>query len=111
MRNSLFSTAIIVAALTTPAVARAEEAPRPNAVELCRTEVAAQAGVAIDQVRLDQIRTRTRLVRIDLDVWRDGQLQNVRCDVARTQGELTIAAIDPALTTQTASGAAPAAAQ
>jgi len=103
MRKSLFSVAILAAALITPAVARAEEAPRPSAIELCRAEVAAQAGVSVDQVRLDQIRTRTRLVRVDLDLWRDGQLQNVRCDVAREAGNLTIAAIEPALTTATAS--------
>jgi hypothetical protein len=106
MRNSLFSAAIIAAALLVPSVARAEEAPRPSAIELCRAEVAAQAGVGIDQVRFDQIRTRTRLVRVDLDLWRDGQLQNVRCDVARDAGNLTIAAISPALGTATASVAA-----
>lgn len=105
MRKVLISAAI-VAALVVPAAARAEEAPRPSAVELCRAEVAAQAGVAIDQVRLDQIRTRSSRVRVDLDLWRDGQLQNVRCDVAREAGNLTIAAISPSLATATATASA-----
>jgi hypothetical protein len=36
-------------------------------------------------------------------VWRDGRLQNVRCEVTRNAGELVIASITPAL--QTASAA------
>jgi hypothetical protein len=36
---------------------------------------------------------------VEFDVWRDGRLQNVRCEVDRTGAELTIAAITPVLQT------------
>jgi hypothetical protein len=53
-------------------------------------------------VRFDSVRTRLRTVHVDFDVWRDGRLVNVRCEVARDAGELTIAAINPVLITATA---------
>ena len=71
---------------------------RSAAINLCRNEVAARAGVEAASIRLDQARVRGRLVRVDLDLWRDGQLQNVRCDVARGP-VLTIASITPAVQT------------
>jgi len=110
MKNFLFSSLALAAVLFVPGVASANEAAdRTAAIQLCRAEVAAQAGTAAEAVRLDQVRVRPRAVRVDFDIWRDGNLQNVRCEVSRAQGELTIASITPAL--QTASAAPTAAAQ
>ena len=53
--------------------------------------------IGADQVRFDKVRTRLASVRVDFDVWRDGQLTNVRCEVARNAGDLTIASISPNL--------------
>jgi len=86
------------AVLVIPGVASADDvSDRNQAISLCRAEVQAQAG-ADATVRLDQVRVRPRAVRVELDLWRNGQLQNVRCEVTRGQ-ELTIAAITPALQT------------
>jgi len=98
MRNFLMSAMALTAVLVMPGVASANDvADRNQAISLCRAEVEAQAG-ADATVRFDQVRVRPRAVRVEFDVWRNGQLQNVRCDVARGQ-ELTIAAITPALQT------------
>ncbi len=98
MRNFLMSAMALTAVLVMPGVASADDvSDRNQAISLCRAEVQAQAGEGAS-VRLDQVRVRPRAVRVELDLWRNGQLQNVRCDVARGQ-ELTIAAITPALQT------------
>ena len=89
----------LATALVLPSAAFADDVrDRTEAIQLCRAEVASQAGVEASQVRLDQVRVRGRSIRVDLDVWRDGALQNVRCDVNRA-AELTIASITPALQT------------
>ncbi len=98
MRNFLMSAMALTAVLAMPGVASADDvSDRSQAIALCRAEVQAQAG-ADATVRLDQVRVRPRAVRVELDLWRNGQLQNVRCEVARGQ-ELTIAAITPTLQT------------
>ena len=103
MKNFVMSAMALAAVLVIPGVASADEvADRTAAIALCRAEVTAQAGEGAT-VRFDQVRVRPRAVRVEFDLWRDGQLQNVRCEVARGQ-ELTIASITPAL--QTASLAA-----
>ncbi len=100
MRDFLFSSIVLAAILFVPGVSYADDvSDRTEAIRLCRAEVAAQAGVGVDAVRLDQVRVRPRAVRVDLDLWRDRQLQNVRCEVSRGQGELAIAAITPTLQT------------
>lgn len=100
MKNFVISAMALAVVLVIPGVASADDiSDRNQAISLCRAEVQAQAGEAAT-VRLDQVRVRPRAVRVDIDLWRDGQLQNVRCEVARGQ-ELTIAAITP--TVQTAS--------
>jgi hypothetical protein len=110
MKNFLFSSMALAAVLFVPGVASADDvSDRTEAIQLCRGEVAAQAGLDANSVRLDQVRVRPRAVRVDFDVWRDGALQNVRCEVSRSQGNLTIAAITPAL--QTASATPTSAAQ
>jgi hypothetical protein len=99
MKN-LFAYAVLAAAvLASPTAAFADNVgDRTSAIQLCRAEVAAQAGVEADQVRLDQVRLRARLVRVDFDLWRNGDLQNISCEV--TRGEtLTIASITPPLQT------------
>lgn len=99
MRNFLMSAMALAAVLVIPGVASADDvADRNQAISICRAEVQAQAG-ADANVRLDQVRVRPRAVRVELDLWRNGQLQNVRCDVARNHDELTIASISPTLQT------------
>lgn len=106
MKNFVFSSIALAAVLFVPGVASADDvSDRSEAIRLCRAEVSAQAGVEADAVRLDQVRVRPRAVRVDIDLWQDGRLQNVRCDVARAGGELNIASITPAV--QTASNPAP----
>lgn len=103
MKKFLFSTMALTAVLVMPSAAFADDvSDRTEAIRLCRAEVAGQAGVDVREVRLDQVRTRGRTVRVDLDLWRDGRLSNIRCDVDRTQEELTIAAITPTLQTASA---------
>lgn len=99
MRNFLMSAMALTAVLIIPNVAQADDvSDRSQAIRLCRAEVTSQAGLGADAVRLDQVRLRPHAVRVDLDVWRDGQLQNVRCEVTRG-AELTIASISPAFQT------------
>lgn len=99
MRNFLMSAMALTAVLVIPGVASADDvADRNQAISICRAEVQAQAG-ADASVRLDQVRVRPRAVRVELDLWRNGQLQNVRCEVARNQDQLTIASITPTLQT------------
>ncbi len=103
MKNLAISALAAAAVLVVPRVSHADDAAaRTQAIQLCRAEVSAQAGEGAE-VRLDQLRVRPRAIRVDLDVWRDGQLQNVRCEVERSRGELNIASITPPL--QTASAA------
>jgi hypothetical protein len=95
--------ALALGALFIPGQAAADEVTDRNAaIQLCRAEISAQAGLEADAVRFDSVRTRLRTVHVDFDVWRDGRLVNVRCEVARDAGELTIAAINPVLITATA---------
>lgn len=70
-----------------------DAADRAAALRLCRAEAAARANVEPGEVRLDSIQTRARLVRVDLDVWKNGDLVNVRCDVSR-DGDLRITAMN-----------------
>jgi hypothetical protein len=98
MKNFLAFAVLAAAFLAGPTSALAGDnvQDRSAAIQLCRAEVAALAGVEADTVRLDQVRLRPRLVRVDFDLWQDGQLQNIRCEVSRGD-ELTIAAITPPL--------------
>lgn len=94
MKNYMFAGIALAALVFIPNVASADDASdRSQAIRLCRAEVAAQEGVQAEAVRLDQVRVRPRTVRVDLDVWRNGGLQNVRCEVSRT--DLAIASITP----------------
>lgn len=104
MRNFLMSAMALAAVLVVPSVASADEASdRSEAIRLCRAEITAQSGATAESVDLDQVRVRPRAVRVDFDVWQNGNLQNVRCDVARGGEALTIASITPALQTVSAS--------
>lgn len=99
MRNFLMSAMALTAVMVLPGVAQADDvSDRSQAISLCRAELTAQAGEGAT-VRLDQVRVRPRAVRVDFDLWRDGRLQNVRCDVSRGHGQLQIASITPALQT------------
>lgn len=97
--KKFFASAVVFAAVFAPTLASATDAnvaDRSRAIQLCRVEVSAQAGLDASAVRLDGVRVRPSLVRVDFDVWRDGQLQNVRCEVSRGE-TLQIASITPAL--------------
>lgn len=99
MKNFLLSAMALTAVLIVPNGAGADEvADRTAAIRLCRAEVAAQANVDPREVDLDQVRVRGTTIRVDLDLWRDGRLHNIRCAVSRGD-ELTIASITPALQT------------
>jgi hypothetical protein len=99
MKNFLLSAIAIADVLVMPGVSFADDvSDRTEAIRLCRAEVAAQAGVEVDQVRLDQVRVRGTRVRVDLDLWRNHSLQNIRCDVNRGD-QLQIASITPSLQT------------
>lgn len=104
MRSFIFSAALALSALAIPTQASAadEVNDRTAAIELCRAEISSQSGLDAQSVRFDQVRVRATNVRVDFDVWRDGRLTNVRCDVSRGGDELQIASINPALTTATA---------
>lgn len=83
-------------ALVVPNSSKADDAAdRAEAISICRAEVQAQVGPDT-KVRFDQVRSGANVVRVDFDVWRDGALQNVRCDVQRGP-ELVIASITPPL--------------
>ena len=99
MKNFVMSAMALAAVLVIPNVASANDlaAERNEAIALCRAEIQAKAG-ADATVRLDQVRVRPRVVRVDLDLWRGSALQNVRCEVARGE-QLTIASISPTLQT------------
>lgn len=100
MKNFLAYAVVAAAIFAAPQAAFAGDtvADRSSAIQLCRAEVATQAGVEADTVRLDQVAVRARVVRVDFDLWRDGNLQNIRCEVTRGD-ELQIASITPALQT------------
>ena len=103
MKNFLMSAMALTAVIVMPGAAFADDvADRREAIRLCRAEVSAQAGVDARELRLDQVRTRGRSVRVDLDLWRNGRLQNIRCDVDRTEEQLTVAAVSPTLQTAAA---------
>lgn len=105
MRNLLISVAALTAVLAAPGPASADDvSDRSQAIEFCRTQISSQAGIDESAVRFDQVRVRPHSVRVDFDLWRHGQLQNVRCEVPRGQ-ELS-ASITPPLQTS-ASAAAP----
>ncbi len=104
MKKFLMSAMALTAVLIVPNAAVAADsaaADRAAAIRTCRAEVAAQAGVTAEDVRLDQARVRGTTVRVDLDVWRGSQLQNVRCDATRGE-EPTIIAISPTIQTASA---------
>ncbi len=97
MKNLVLS-ALALAAFAVPSIASADTAAdRQSAIALCRADIAAQAGVDPAALELDNVRVRASLIRIDFDLWQNGSLQNIRCDVSRG-AELTVASITPTLT-------------
>lgn len=103
MKSTMFAKSLAVLAFAAlsfaapVASAGGDVEDRTAAIRLCRAEVAQQAGVTESEARFDEVRVRARVVRVDIDLWRDGQLTNVRCDVSRAGEQLTVASIAPAL--------------
>ena len=93
--------AAFLLSLSPAAVAQPSANQVSDAIALCRDSIAEQTHTDVDHVRLDQVRQRTHSVTVDIDLWRDGRLTNVRCEVARGE-TLTIASITPALGVATA---------
>jgi hypothetical protein len=97
MKN-LIVAALALTAFGLPGVASADTArDRQAAISLCRADIAAQANVDPASIELDNIRVRAGLIRVDFDLWHNGSLQNIRCEVSRG-AELTVASITPTLT-------------
>lgn len=97
MRKTALALAALFATLASPTLARADDAgDRTAAIRACRAEVVDREGVSEDRVRLDQVRVRARVVRVDLDLWRNGALENIRCEVNRTGGATVATITQPA---------------
>jgi hypothetical protein len=102
----MFLAALALTAIAAvPGLARADQSDQNAAVALCRAEVSNQAGVSGDALRLTQVRAGLRGVRVQFDLWRNGQPQAVDCDVAHQNGALHIASITPPLATATVAAA------
>jgi len=100
MRTTLLAALALTAIVATPSLAWADEiSDRADAVSLCRTQVSTQSGIAADAIRLDEVRTRPNAISVHFNIWQNGARQDVRCNVSRSHGQLTVASIDPALTT------------
>lgn len=96
MKNFVLS-ALALAAIAVPGIASADTvADRQAAIALCRADIAAQANVDPAALEIDDIRVRATQIRVDFDLWQNGDLQNIRCEVSRG-AELTVASITPAL--------------
>ena len=97
--RKVFMSSVIVAALlglASPVSAQPARSDASAAINLCRTTVAQQTGAALDHVRFDEVHQRAHAVLVDLNLWADGKLTNVRCEVARGD-TLTVASISPEL--------------
>jgi hypothetical protein len=104
MRTTFLAVLALAAVVTAPGLANAAT-DQNAAVQLCRNEVATQAGVDGADLRLTQVRDRLASVRVHFNLWRNGQAQGIDCEVSRHQGALTVASINPPLATATAAAA------
>jgi hypothetical protein len=106
--RTTFLAALALAAIAFPNLANAASADQNAAVQLCRNEVATQAGVEAGDLRLTQVRDRLSSVRVHFNLWKNGAQTGVDCEVQRHQGALQIASITPPLATATAAAVTPA---
>ena len=90
--------AAVVLGFSAPASAQTSVS---DAIALCRTTVAQQAGVDLEHARFDQVRERSRLYSVAINLWSNGALTHVRCDVPKGE-TATVASITPALQTASA---------
>lgn len=94
---------LALAAVAAPGIASADAtSERAAAVQLCRAQVADQAAVSVDNVRLTGVRDSLRSLRIDVELWRNGARQNVRCEVDRSGDQPTLVSINPPIQTASA---------
>jgi len=104
MRTTFLAALALSAALAAPGLARADQVgDQGAAVQLCRSQITSQAGVTDDQLRLTQATTRLSGIRVHFDLWRNGQVQGVDCQVLRHDGAFQVAAINPPLVATAAS--------
>ena len=68
MRKALLPLVFLAAALAPSAALADSETALSDAVQLCRTTVAQQAGVAVDAVRMTDVRDSLRRFRVTLSV-------------------------------------------
>ena len=102
MRNLFIAGLAVASALVfAPPVSAASSADINQAISLCRTTVAQQAGVDVNHARFQQVRERAGSVLVGIQLWRSGHLTNVTCEVAPGDTP-SVASITPALTTATA---------
>ncbi|MES1199565.1 MAG: hypothetical protein ABUS48_06260 [Pseudomonadota bacterium] len=101
MRIAIAALALL-SLLPTPAFADAAH-DRSAAIQVCRAEVAARTGVEADTVRLNNVRPHGRSFRVDLSVWTNSAITNVRCEASVNAGTAEVASIDPPLTAASAS--------
>lgn len=103
MRNSVLAAVVAASFLGfAPSASAVTDADLNQAIALCRTTVAQQAGADLDHARFHQVSERGRLIRVDIQLWKNSHLTNVRCEVTTGQTPLSIAQITPALQTATA---------
>jgi hypothetical protein len=102
MRTTFLAVLALAAIVTAPGLANASSTDQNAAVQLCRNEVAAQAGVDGGDLRLTQVRDRLASVRVHFNLWKNGAQQGIDCEVSRHDGALQLASINPPLASATA---------
>jgi hypothetical protein len=101
MRTTIVSLVLLASAITPGVAAAGSGSDQAAAVQLCRSQVAEQAGVDIDNVRLTGVRESLRRLRVSVSLWRDGAQQTVRCEIDRGE-QPTLVSIDPPVQTASA---------
>jgi hypothetical protein len=104
MRNIVLAGAVAAALLGfAPQASAVTDADLNQAIALCRGTVASQGGADLDHARFHQVSVRGRTVLVDIQLWRNNRLTNVRCEVSTGQTPFAVASVTPALQTATAS--------
>src|SRR5262249_37853059 len=104
MRSLILAGAIAAALFGfAPQASPITDADLNQAIALCRGTVAQPGGTDLDHARFRQVSVRGRSVLVDIQLWRNSRLTNVRCEVSTAQAPLSVASVTPALQAATAS--------